>query len=120
MTKVEEQLFAEFVHFVTQHGYGVVYPRDPHQAVPPDCAFIRFRVPGGVLFTSVGIVQFRTREDGVTACKTFAERSAAPLEVQMNFPKASPQTFASPTFAAAQALAQSRWRRWKRALGWRA
>jgi hypothetical protein len=120
MLKVTAQLFDEFVHFVTQHGYGEGYTRDPHLAVPPDCGFVRFRTPGGVLFTSAGLVKFRTREEGVTACMAFAARSAAPMEVQMNFPRAAPHTFSSPTFAAAQAVTQSRWRRWKHALGaWR-
>ena len=120
MLKVTDQLFDEFVHFVTQHGYGEGYTRDPRHAVPPDCGFVRFRVPGGVLFTSTGLVKFRTREEGVTACQTFAARSAAPMEVQMHFPRAAPHTFASSTFAAAQAATQRRWHRWTRALGaWR-
>jgi len=39
----------------------------------------------------------------------------------MNFPSESSQTFASPTFANDHAVAQSRWLRWKRAVGawWR-
>jgi hypothetical protein len=120
MAKVTDQLFDEFVHFVMQHGYGEGYTRDPRQAVPPDCGFVRFRTPGGVLFTSAGLVKFRTREEGVTACKAFAEHCGTPMEVQMNFPRVSPHTFASPTFAEAQAATQSRWHRWKRALGaWR-
>jgi hypothetical protein len=93
------------------------YTRDPHQTVPPDCGFVRFRTPGGVLFTSAGLVKFRTREEGVTACQAFAACSAAPMEVQMHFPHAAPHTFASPRFAAAQAVTQSRWHRWTRALG---
>jgi hypothetical protein len=40
--------------------------------------------------------------------------SDEPLEVHMHFPKESPRTFASPTFAAAEAMAPSRGRRWKR------
>jgi hypothetical protein len=120
MLKVTDQLFDAFVHFVTQHDYGERYTRDPRQAVPPDCGFVRFRTPGGVLFTSAGLVKFRTREEGVTACQAFAARSATSMEVQMNFPRAAPHTFSSPTFAAAQAATQSRWQRWKRALGaWR-
>ena len=63
MLKVTDQLFDEFVHFVTQHRSGERYTRDPHQAVPPDCGFVRFRTPGGMLFTSAGLVQFRTREE---------------------------------------------------------
>jgi hypothetical protein len=117
MSQSKGQLFSNFVHFVTQQGCGVVYTRDPHQDVPPDCCFVRIRAPGEELFTSIGIVKFRTREEGVMACKTFAERSDDPMEWQMNFPKASPQTFPSPTFAEAHAAAKSRWRRWKRALG---
>ena len=66
MLKVTDQLFDEFVHFVMQHRYGERYTRDPHQAVPPDCGFVRFRTPGGVLFTSAGLVKFRTREEGET------------------------------------------------------
>ncbi len=116
MPQSKEQLFNDFVQLVTQQGVGVVYIRDPRQDVPPMCGFIRVRLPGETLFTSVGIVTFRTREEGVTACEVFAERSEVPLEWQMNFPRASPQTFSSPTFAAAHALAQSRWLRWKRAL----
>ena len=120
MLKDTAQLFDELVHFVTQHGCGEVYTRDPHQAVPPDCGFVRFRTPGGVLFTSAGLVKFRTWEEGVMACKTFAERSVTPMEIQMNFPRASPYTFASPTFAEAQAATQSRWHWLKRTLGvWR-
>ena len=120
MLKDTAQLFDELVHFVTQHGYGEVYTRDPRQEVPADCGFVRFRTPGGVLFTSAGLVKFRTREEGVTACKAFAEHSVTPIEVQMNFPRASPHTFASPTFAQAQEATQRRWHRWKRALGaWR-
>jgi len=111
MLKVTDQLFDEFVCFATQHGYGERYTRDPRQAVPPDCGFVRFRTPGGVLFASAGLVKFRTREEGVTACQTFAECSATPMEMQMNFPRAAPHTFSSPTFAEAQAVTQSRWRR---------
>jgi len=116
MPQSKEQLFNEFIQFVTQHGWGVVYTRDPRQDVPPDCGFIRVRLPGEVMFTSVGIVKFRLREEGVAVCQTFAERSETPLEWQMNFPRTAPQTFSSPTFAEAHALAQSRWCRWKRAL----
>ena len=116
MSQSKEQLFNDFVQFVTQRDWGVVYIRDPHRDVPPECGFIRVRLPGEAIFTSVGIVQFRTREEGVTACETFTERSATPLEWQMNFPREYPKTFASPTFAEAHALAQSRWLRWKRAL----
>jgi hypothetical protein len=113
-------LFDALVHFVTQQGYGEVYTRDPRQEVPPDCGFVCFRTPGGVLFTSAGLVKFCTREEGVMACKAFAEQSRTPMEVQMNFPRASPHTFASPTFATAQAATESRWLRWKRAWGaWR-
>ena len=120
MLTVTDQLFDEFVHFIMQHSSGERYTRDPHQAVPPDCGFVRFRTPGGVLFTSAGLVKFHTREEGVTACQTFAARSATPMEVHMHFPRAAPHTFASPTFAAAQAATQSRWHRWKCALGaWR-
>jgi hypothetical protein len=120
MLKITDQLFDEFVHFVMQHRSGERYTRDPHLVVPPDCGFVRFRTPGGVLFTAAGLVKFRTREEGVTACQAFAARSAAPMEVQMHFPRAAPHTFSSPTFAAAQAATQSRWRRWTRALGaWR-
>jgi hypothetical protein len=121
MPKSTEQLFAEFVHFAATHGYGASYQRDPRRAVPPDCIFVRFRSPGGGLYTSAGIVQFRQREDGLTACQTFVERSDDPLELQMNFPGESPRTFASPTFAEAHALTQSRWRRWTHAVGgwWR-
>jgi hypothetical protein len=120
MLKDTAQLFDALVHFVTQQGYGEVYTRDPRQEVPPDCGFVRFRTPGGVLFTSAGLVKFCTREEGVMACKAFAEQSRTPMEVQMNFPRASPHTFASPTFATAQAATESRWLRWKRAWGaWR-
>src|SRR6266542_4240144 len=74
-------------HFVTQHGYGVGYTRDPRQAVPPDCGFVRFRTPGGVLFTSAGLVKFHKRGRGGTACQAFAALSATPMEVQMDFPR---------------------------------
>ena len=116
MPQSKEQLFNDFVQFVTQHGLGVTHIRDPRQDVPLECGFIRVRLPGEAIFTSVGIVQFRGREEGLAACKAFAERSAAPLEWQMNFPREYPKTFTSPTFAEAHALAQSRWLRWKRAL----
>jgi hypothetical protein len=116
MSQGKEQLFNDFVQFVTQHGWGVVYARDPRQEVPPDCGFIRARLPGDVMCTSLGIVKFRTREEGVAACQAFAEGSETPLEWQMNFPRTPPQTFSSPAFAEAHALAQSRWCRWKRAL----
>src|SRR5262249_57080820 len=116
MLKDAAQLFDALVQFVTQHGYGEVHTRDPRQEVPPDCGFVRFRTPGGVLFTSAGLVKFRTREEGVTACQTFATHSAIPMEVQMNFPRAAPHTFSSPTFAAAQADTHSQWHRWERAL----
>src|SRR5215475_1121285 len=82
MVKAMAQLFDELVHFVTQHGHGEVYTRDPRQEVPPDCGFVRFRTPGGMLFTSAGLVKFRTREGGVMACKTFAEHCETPMEVQ--------------------------------------
>jgi len=65
MLKDTAQLFDALVHFVTQQGYGEVYTRDPRQEVPPDCGFVRFRTPGGVLFTSAGLVKFCTREEGV-------------------------------------------------------
>jgi hypothetical protein len=116
MPQSKAQLFNDFVQFVTQHGWGVVYARDPRQDVPPDCGFIRVRLAGEVMFTSVGIVKFRTREEGVAACQTFAERNGTPLEWQMNFPRTSSQTFSSPTFAEEHAIAQSRWCQWKRAL----
>ena len=117
MPKGKEQVFADFVQFTVQQGYGVGYTRDSHQSVPPDCGFVRFRHPGGGLFTAAGIVQFRQREDGATACKAFVERSDEPIELQMNFPRESPHQFPSPTFADAHAAAQNRWRRWKSALG---
>ena len=116
MPQSKEQLFNDFVQLVTQHCQGVVYIRDPHRDVPPECGFIRVRLPGEVIFTSVGIVKFRTREEAVAACEAFAAHNETPLEWQMNFPRASPQTFSSPMFAAAHALAQSRWLRWKRTL----
>ena len=116
MPQSKEQLFNDFVQFVTQHGWGVVYIRDPHRDVPPECGFIRVRLPGEAIFASIGIVKFRTREEGVTACEAFTKRSEVPLEWQINFPRVSHQTFSSPTFADAHALAQSRWLRWKRGL----
>lgn len=118
MSQHKEQLFQDFGQFVTAQGCGSVYTRDPRQSVPPNCGFIRLRLPGEALFTSVGIVQFRSRDEGMTACQRFAERLAEPIAWQMNFPRTSPQTFPSPTFAEADALAKSRWLRWKRA--WRA
>jgi hypothetical protein len=117
MPQNKEQLFNDFLQFVTQHGWGVVYTRDPRQDVPSDCGFIRMRLPGETMFSSAGIVKFRTREEGVAACQAFTERSETPLEWQMNFPRTPPQTFSSPTFAEVHGLAQSRWCRWKRALG---
>jgi len=117
MSQSKEQLFNDFIQFVTQHGWGVVYSRDPRQDVPSDCGFVRVRLPGEAMFASAGIVKFRTREEGVAACQAFTACSATPLEWQMNFPRTPPQTFSSPTFAEAHMLAQSRWCRWKRALG---
>jgi len=117
MSQSKEQLFNDFIQFVTQHGWGVVYARDPRQDVPSDCGFVRVRLPGEAMFTSAGIVKFRSREEGVAACQAFVESSATPLAWQMNFPRTPPQTFSSPTFAEAHMLAQSRWCRWKRALG---
>ena len=73
--------------------------------------------PGGGLYTSAGIVQFRQREEGFTACQTLVEHHDDPLELQMNFPGETPRMFTSPSFAEAHALTQSRWRRWKRAVG---
>ena len=117
MPQSKEQLFNSFGQFVTQHGWGIVYTRDPRQDVPPDCGFIRVRLPGEVMFTSVGMVKFRLQEEGMAACQAFAEHSETPLEWQMNFPRTPPQTFSSPTFAEEHAIAQSRWCRWKRAQG---
>lgn len=114
MLKLKEQLFDDFVHFVVQHGSGDVYTRDPHQAVPPDCGFVRVRYPGGTLFTSAGIVKFRTREEGLAVCKAFVEHRDEPIELQINFPRESPQNFPSPTFAEAHEVAKNRWRRLKR------
>jgi hypothetical protein len=121
MPKVKELLFADFVKFIAQHGYGEVYIRDPHQCVPPDCGFVRFRYPGAMLFTSAGIVKFRKQEEGFMACKTFVEHSDEPIELQMNFPREPPQNFPSPTFAEEHEVAQSRWLRLKRSfdLWWR-
>ena len=116
MPKGKDQLFADFGHFVVTQAYGAIYQRDPRQAVPPDCGFIRFRSPGSGLFNAAGIIQFRQRDDGVTACQAFVASSDEPLELQMNFPNETPCNFASPTFAEAHADAQSRWRRWKRAV----
>ena len=113
----QEQLFEDFVHFAAKQGSGAVYQRDPHQAVPPGCVFVRFRAPGEGGFTSAGIVQFRQREEGFTACKTFVASRDKPIELQMNFPRELPQNFPSPTFAEAHQVAMSRWLRWKRALG---
>jgi hypothetical protein len=76
MPQSKEEFFNAFVQWVTQDGWGFIHRRDPRQAVPPDCAFIRVRCPGEVLFTSVGMVQFRTQEAGVTACQMFAEAHA--------------------------------------------
>jgi len=41
MPQSKEQLFNGFIQFVTQHGWGVVYTRDPRQEVPSDCGFMR-------------------------------------------------------------------------------
>jgi hypothetical protein len=116
MPKGKDQLFADFGHFVVTQDYGAVYQRDPRQSVPPDCGFIRFRSPGSGLFNAAGIIKFRQRDDGVKACQAFVASSDEPLELQMNFPSETPRNFASPIFAEAHADAQSRWRRWKRAV----
>jgi hypothetical protein len=117
MPTVQEQLFEDFVHFAAKQGSGAVYQRDPHQSVPPGCIFVRFRSPGEESFISAGIVQFRQREEGFTACKTFAASRDKPMELQMNFPRESPQNFPSSTFAEAHQVAKSRRLWWKRALG---
>jgi hypothetical protein len=117
MPKVQDQLFEDFVQFAAKQGSGEVYQRDPHHSVPPGCVFVRFRSPGEGRFTSAGIVQFRQREEGFAACKTFVTSRDKPLELRMNFPRETPQNFPSPTFAKAHQVAQSRWRRWKGALG---
>jgi hypothetical protein len=117
MPTVQEQLFADFVHFAAQHGAGAVYQRDPHQSVPPDGVFVRFRAPGAGSFPAAGIMQFRQREEGLTACQTFVASRDHPIEVRMNFPRELPHNFSSPTFAAAHQVAQRRWRRWQRAWG---
>jgi hypothetical protein len=113
----QEQLFEDFVHFAAKHGSGAVYQRDPHQSVPPGCVFVRFRATGEGSFTSAGIVQFRQREEGFAACKTFVASRDQPIELRMNFPREIPQNFSSSTFAEAHQVAKSRWRRWQRALG---
>jgi hypothetical protein len=61
MLNIKAHLCDDCVHFVIQHGCGDVSTRDPHQAVPPDCGFVRGRYPGATLFTSAGIVTLRTR-----------------------------------------------------------
>ena len=116
MPKGKDALFADFGHFGVTQNYGAIYQRDPRQSVPPDCGFIRFRSPGSGLFNAAGLIKFRQRDDGGKACQAFVASSDEPLEVQMNFPSEPPRNFASPTFAAAHADAQSRWRRWKRAV----
>jgi hypothetical protein len=107
MPTVQEQLFEDFVHFAATHGSGAVYQRDPHQSVPPGYVFVRFRAPGEGSFTFAGLVQFRQREEGLTACKTFVASRDQPLELRMNFPREIPQNFSSPTFAEAHQVAQS-------------
>jgi hypothetical protein len=110
-------LFEDFVTFIAQHGYGEGYSRDPHQYVPSDCGFVRFRYPGSRLFTSAGMVRFRTQEEGFMACKTFVVHSDEPIELQMSFPRESPQNFPSPTFAREHEAAQYRWLQLKRSFG---
>jgi len=117
MPRERKQLFEDFVKFIAQHGYGEGYTRAPHQYVPPDCGFVRFRYPGALLFTSAGMVRFHMPEEGLMACKTFVENSDEPIELQMNFPRESPQNFPSPTFAEEHEAAQSRWLRLKRSFG---
>lgn len=116
MPKGNDQLFADFGYFTVTHGYGDVYQRDPHQSLPLDCGFIRFRYPGGGIFNAAGIIQFRQRQDSVAACEAFVACSDEPLELQMNFQSETPRNFPSPTFAEAHAMAHSRWRRWKHAV----
>jgi hypothetical protein len=117
MPTVQEQLFEDFVDFAARQGSGAVYQRDPYQSVPPGCVFVRFRSPGEGSFSLAGIVQFRQREEGFTACKRFVASRDKPIELRMNFPCEIPQNFPSPTFAEAHHVAQNRWLRWKRALG---
>jgi len=117
MPTVQEQLFEDFVYFAAKQGFGAVYQRDLHQSVPSDCIFVRFRSPGEGSFAFAGIVQFRQREEGFTACKTFVASRDKPIELRMNFPREIPQNFPSPMFAEAHQVAKSRWLRWKRALG---
>ena len=57
MPRGKKQLFEDFVKFIAQHGYGEGYTQDPHQYVPSDCGFVRFRYPGALLFTSAGVVR---------------------------------------------------------------
>ena len=117
MPRGKEQLFEDFVKFIVQHGHGEGYTRDPHQYVPSDCGFVRFRYPGALLFTSAGVARFHKQAEGFRACKTFVEKSNEPIELQMNFPKESPRNFPSPTFAEEHEAAQSRWLRLKRSFG---
>ena len=117
MPTVQDQLFEDFVYFAAKQGFGAVYQRDLHQSVPSDCIFVRFRSPGEGSFAFAGIVQFRQREEGFTACKTFVASRDKPIELQMNFAGEIRQNFPSPTFAEAHQVAKSRWLRWKRALG---
>jgi hypothetical protein len=117
MPRGKKQLFEDFVKFIAQHGYGEGYSRDPHQYVPPDCGFVRFRYPGALLFTAAGMVRFHTQEEGFMACKSFVVHSDEPIELQMSFPREFPQTFPSPTFAREHAAAQSRWLQLKRSFG---
>ena len=97
----QAQLFEDFVPFAAKHGSGAVYRRDPHQSVPPGSVFVRLRAPGEESFTFAGIVQFRQREEGLTARKTLVASRDQPLELRMNFPREIPQNFPSPTFAEA-------------------
>ena len=117
MPRGKKQLFEDFVKFIEQRGHGEGYTRDPHQYAPPDCGFVRFRYPGALLFTSAGMVRFHTQAEGFRACKTFVEKSDEPMELQMSFPRESPQNFPSPTFAKEHEAAQIRWLRLKRSFG---
>lgn len=101
----QAQLFEDFVHFAAQHGSGAVYQRDLHQSVPPGCVLVRLRAPGERSFPFAGIVQFRQREEGLTACKTLVASRDQPLELRMNFPHEIPQKFPSPTFVEAHQVA---------------
>jgi hypothetical protein len=85
MPKGTDQRFADFGHFVVTQGYDEIYQRDPRQAVPPDCGFIRFRFPGSGLFTKACQVFVYEVDEQIGAIPKHPEAHLWPSMVQCSF-----------------------------------